>query len=146
MASAAAQMMPKEGNIDTSSCWSGVSNLIAFSKTHTALSYEFTGTTRSNIPGSPFDKTTFRCVGMVTIIDGAAPGTAVCETVDKDGDKWMSRYVGDGPKYKGEALAGTGKFEGMTFSSNTLNVGPFPVIKPGTFQNCNQQTGTYKLK
>jgi hypothetical protein len=25
-------------------------------------------------------------------------------------------------------------------------MGPFPVIKPGTFQNCNRQTGTYKLK
>ena len=146
MGSAAAQMMPKEGNFDTSSCWSGVSNLIVFSKTHSAFSYELTGTARSNTPGGLFDMTTFRCVGIVSIIDGAAPGTALCENIDKEGDKWFSRYVGEGPKYKGEALAGTGKYEGMTYSSNFLNVGPFPVIKPGTFQNCNRQTGTYKLK
>ena len=25
-------------------------------------------------------------------------------------------------------------------------LGPFPVIKAGTFQDCNRQTGTYKLK
>jgi hypothetical protein len=25
-------------------------------------------------------------------------------------------------------------------------LGPFPVIKAGTFQDCNHQTGTYKLK
>ena len=25
-------------------------------------------------------------------------------------------------------------------------LGPFPAIKAGTFQDCNHQTGTYKLK
>jgi hypothetical protein len=25
-------------------------------------------------------------------------------------------------------------------------LGPFPAIKVGTFQDCNHQTGTYKLK
>jgi hypothetical protein len=25
-------------------------------------------------------------------------------------------------------------------------LGPFPVIKAGTLQDCNHQTGTYKLK
>jgi len=90
--------------------------------------------------------TAFRCVGMVTIADGKSPGTAVCETVDKDGDKWFSQYVGEGAKYTGSALAGTGKYEGMVFSANTENSGPFPPVKPGTFQNCNRATGTYKLK
>lgn len=28
----------------------------------------------------------------------------------------------------------------------TAPAGPFPTIKPGTFQNCNRQTGTYKMK
>ncbi len=28
--------LPKEGNYDFTSCWSGVSNAIAFSKTHSA--------------------------------------------------------------------------------------------------------------
>lgn len=143
---AAAQGLPKEGRIDTTSCWSGVSTVIAFSKTHSAFSYEFMGTTRSNPPGGALDMTAFRCVGMVTVADGKSPGTAVCEAVDKDGDKLFSQYVGEGAKYTGRALAGTGKFDGMVLSSTTENTGPFPTVKPGTFQNCNRATGTYKMK
>jgi hypothetical protein len=142
----AAQALPKEGRLDTTSCWSGVSNTIAFSKTHTALSYEFMGTTRSNPPGGAWDMTAFRCVGLLTIIDGKSPGTAICEASDKDGDKWMSQYVCESGKCSGTALAGTGKYDGMVFSANTENSGPFPPVKPGTFQNCNRAIGNYKLK
>lgn len=143
---AAAQGMAKEGRLDVSSCWSGTNSVIAVSKTDLAFSYEMTGTTRSNPSGGAFDMTTFRCVGIVTAIGGKSPGTAVCESVDKDGHKWFAQYVGDGPKYTGTVLAGAGKYEGMTATFNTENVGPFPTVKPGTFQNCNRQTGTYKLK
>ena len=59
--SAFAAELPKEGSYDFNSCWSGVSNVITFSKTYTANSYEMTGTTRSNPPGGIFDKSTFRC-------------------------------------------------------------------------------------
>jgi len=31
-------------------------------------------------------------------------------------------------------------------SVTAQGLGPFPMIKPGTFQGCNHQTGTYKLK
>ena len=40
--SAFAADLPKEGSYDFTSCWSGVSNPIAFSKTHFAYSYEMT--------------------------------------------------------------------------------------------------------
>jgi hypothetical protein len=50
--------LPKQGNYDITNCWSGVSNAIAFSKTHTTSSYELTGTSRSNPPGGPFDMLT----------------------------------------------------------------------------------------
>jgi len=60
--------LPKEGSFDFNSCWSGVSNVITFSKTHTANSYEMTGTTRSNPPGGMFDKSTFRCVGLKCLV------------------------------------------------------------------------------
>ena len=39
--------LPKEGSYDYTACWSGVSNMIRFSKTHTGSSYELTGTIRS---------------------------------------------------------------------------------------------------
>jgi hypothetical protein len=144
--SAAAQTIPKEGNYDFSSCWSGVSNVVAFSKTHSALSYEMTGTSQSNPPGGLYDKTSFRCVGMNYGFDGKMTGTVVCESVDKDGDKSLTHFAIEGPNAKRTAISGTGKYEGMVSSGTSVTTGPFPVIKPGTFQNCNRQTGTYKLK
>lgn len=144
--SAAAQTLPKEGRVDISSCWSGASNIIAFSKTHMAFSYEFMGTTRSNPAGGLLDMTTFRCVGMGSLIEGKPQGSAMCETIDKDGDKTFAQYVGGGQKFVGTTLSGTGKYEGMVATYDTENVGPFPTLKPGTLQNCNRQIGTYKMK
>jgi len=68
--SALAGELPKEGNYDYTACWSGVNNVITFSKTYTGSSYESTGTVRSNPPGGLFDKSTFRCVGMSASLDG----------------------------------------------------------------------------
>ena len=45
-----------------------------------------------------------------------------------------------------ETVAGTGKFEGITSTIDVVPLGPFPVVKPGTFQNCNRQSGTYRMK
>jgi hypothetical protein len=141
-----AQTLPKEGNYDFTSCWSGVLTPIAFSKTHFAYSYEHTGSTRSNPPGGMFDKNTFRCVGMMASFEGQNSGRTVCEAIDKDGDKRLTHFAtsSDGTTIR-ETVAGTGKYEGIVESGSGAPLGPFPVIKPGTYQDCNQQTGTYKL-
>ena len=144
--SAFAADLPKEGRYDFNSCWSGVSNLINFSKTHSAFSYEMMGAIRTNPPGGLFDKSTFRCVGMNRSFDGKVAGTTVCESVDPDGDKRLSYFSAQDGKVVRENVAGTGKFDGMVASGTVEPLGPFPVIKPGTFQDCNHQTGTYKLK
>ena len=138
--------LPKEGSFDFNSCWSGVSNVITFSKTHTANSYEMTGTTRSNPPGGIFDKSTFRCVGMNASLDGKTTGSNVCEAIDADGDKRLSYFsTGDGKTTRTQ-VAGTGKYDGMVMAGTVEPLGSFPVIKDGMFQSCNHQTGTYKLK
>src|SRR5215475_10516314 len=90
--SALAGELPKEGNYDFTSCASGVANAITFSKTYTASSWESTGTNRSNPPGGLFDKSTFRCVGMNASLDGKNTGSAVCESIDADGDKRLSSF------------------------------------------------------
>lgn len=93
-----------------------------------------------------FDKSTFRCVGMNASLDGKITGSNVCETIDMDGDKRLSYFsTGDG-KTTRTNLAGTGKYEGMVMVGTVESLGSFPVIKDGTFQSCNHQTGTYKLK
>ena len=144
--SAFAAEPPKEGSYDYTSCWSGVNNVITFSKTHTASSYEMTGAIRSNPPGGMFDKHTFRCVGMNASLDGKNTGSTVCEAIDVDGDKRLAYFSnGDGKETRTQ-VAGTGKYEGMVATGTVENLGGFPAIKDGTFQNCNHQTGTYKLK
>ena len=50
----AAAELPKEGSYDFTARWSGISNAVTFSKTHTASSYEITGAIRSNPPGGMF--------------------------------------------------------------------------------------------
>ena len=145
--SALAVELPKEGSYDYTACWTGVNNVIAFSKNHTASSYEMTGTTRSNPPEGMFDKNAFRCVGMNASLDGKFTGSGVCEAVDVDGDKRLAYFslASDGSLTR-EDVAGTGKYEGMKTVGTVHPLGPFPVIKAGTFQDCNHQTGTYKLK
>jgi len=145
--SAFATELPKEGSYDYTACWSGVNNTISFSKTNTASSYEMTGSTLSNPPRGMFDKNSFRCVGINASLDGKFTGSAVCEAVDVDGDKRLSKFslASDGSLTR-ETVAGTGKYEGMTITGTVHPLGPFPVAKAGTFQDCNHQTGTYKLK
>ena len=145
--SAVAAELPKEGSYDYTSCWSGVNTVITFSKTHTASSYEMTGTIRSNPPDGIFDKNSFRCVGMNASLGGKFTGSTVCESMDVDGDKRLSNFslASDGGLTR-EIVGGTGKYEGMTMTGTIHPLGPFPVIKAGTFQDCNHQTGTYKLK
>jgi hypothetical protein len=145
--SAFAAELPKEGSYDYTACWSGVNNVITFSKTHTASSYEMTGSNRSNPPGGMFDKTTFRCVGMNASLDGKNTGSTVCEATDGDGDKRLAYFsLGSDGKVTRENITGTGKYEGMVASGTVQPLGPFPVVKAETFQDCNHQSGTYKLR
>ena len=145
--SAFAAELPKEGSYDFISCGSSVYSAITFSKTHAGSSWESSGTNRSNPPGGLFDKSTFRCVGMNASLDGKITASTVCEATDVDGDKRLTYFsTGDG-KVTRTFVAGTGKYEGMVNTTGTVQpLGPFPAIKAGTFQDCNHQTGTYKLK
>jgi len=58
----------------------------------------------------------------------------------------MSRATSEGPTSKLDAIAGTGKYEGMVRSGTSESLGAFPAIKPGTSTACSRQTGTYRLK
>jgi len=148
VASAAlAANLPKEGKYDYNACFAGVTSAIAFSRTHSATSSEFTGVILSNPPNGPFDKDSFHCLSMGASFDGKQQGLTVCETVDADGDRRLSVFStsADG-KVTRETVSGTGKYEGMTMTGVSQPLGPFATVKPGTVQNCTRQTGTYKLK
>ena len=143
----AAVNLPKEGNYDGISCWTGTASDLAFDKEHTANSYEMVGTVVSMIPGGLGEGSTFRCVGMNTSVKGRLGGGNMCEVTDPDGDKRLNafRIEPDG-KVTREMLGGTGKYEGMTMTNTVALMPPMKASKAGTFQGCNRQTGSYKLR
>ena len=146
-ASVGATDFPKEGKYDHTACWAGASTVVSFSKTHNGGSYEFTGTTVSNPRGGIFDKWSFHCAGSWATFDKKFIGMVTCVELNLDGDKLLTFFrAGDDRKYVRETIAGTGKFEGIVMQSKLEDLGPFPAVKPGNFQGCNHQTGTYKLK
>jgi hypothetical protein len=139
--------LPKEGTYDFTACYSGTANPIVFSNATAAVGYEHSGTIISSPPGGMFDKGTFHCVGLRTSLGGKNANTTVCEVAFPDGDKLLNVFaLGSDSKTTREAVAGTGKFEGIVSSGTVVGLGPFPVVKAGTYQDCNHQTGTYKLK
>jgi hypothetical protein len=143
----AATNLPKEGNYDVVACWTGTGNDLALGKGSLASSYEMVGTVVSMPPGGFADRSTFRCVGMNTSMNGKMGGANICDVVDPDGDHRVNRFEirADGSVVR-EMVSGTGKYEGMT---QTNKVEPFPPMKEakaGTFQGCNRQSGTYKFK
>jgi len=143
----AAVNLPKEGSYDYVACWTGSGSDVAAGKDYTANSYEIVGTIVSMIPAGFGDQTTFRCVGMNTMIKGKAGGGNVCEATDPDGDKRLASFqlLPDG-KFVREFLTGTGKYEGMTLTTTVAPLPPLKESKPGNLQGCNRQTGTYKLR
>jgi len=145
---ALAAELPKEGKYDFTSCSSGVVNAIAFSETHSAFAIEETGATLSNPPGGMFDHGSFHCVGLRTMFEGKLTQTGICEATYPDGGKVLVRITvaPDGNSATREVVAGTGKYEGSVASGTITFIRPFPVLKPGTFQLCTHQAGTYKLK
>ena len=145
--SALAADPPKEGSYEFTACYSGVANPITFSKTHSVVSYEHSGAVLSSPPGGMFDKGTFHCVGLSTSFDGKATNNTVCETIFPDGDRILAKFTlqPDGTTVR-EAVTGTGKYEGVVSGGAVMSLGPFPTVKAGTYQTCNHQTGTYRLK
>jgi hypothetical protein len=138
--------MPKEGSYDYTTCYSGTSSDIQFSKSLGGGSFEYIANNRTDPPGGPFDRTTAHCVGLGIFVDSRYSNSFLCEAADKDGDKFIVRGTLEGPKGKQEVIAGSGKYEGMVRTGTSESLGVFPSIKPGTFTGCIRQTGTYKLK
>lgn len=140
--------LPKEGSYDIKTCFTRNSSLIQYSKTQFAYSYEERGTVVSTPPGGLFDGELVRCVGMTAVVDGKRSGGSFCEAVAKDGDKRLSQFTYDSSgKLVREALAGTGKYDGMVLTGSTVKaIGSAPVLGTGTSEACNQQTGNYKLR
>jgi hypothetical protein len=143
-----ASEMPKEGKYDYFSCWSATNNVMPLPDETVAIGYDLTGSTRAVTPGGMFDKNTFHCIGAGTMRDGKTIGSrTACMAIDADGDKRVAIFTNENGKDTRHDVTGTGKYKGMEITDPVVeNLGPLPVVKEGTTQACNHQTGTYKLK
>jgi hypothetical protein len=149
----AATEVPKEGTYDYIACWSGTVSEMKLSGGAVARTVEFTGAIHAKDPGSIFDNNSFRCMGVGVITTGKmnagiTTGQNICTAIDQDGDTRTASFTtGEDGKTVRKELGGTGKFDGMVTSNQTIEqLGPMPTIQPGTLQSCNHQTGNYKLK
>src|SRR5262245_47100644 len=79
---AISQSLPKEEKYEITSCFAGVSNVLTFSKTQSASTWEVSGASLAATPGTLYDKTSFRCVGMTLNNEGKSTARYVCETTD----------------------------------------------------------------
>lgn len=139
--------LPKEGSYEHTTCFTRNSTRIDYSKTHFGYSYEETGTSVSNPPGGLFDNEVVRCVGVTISLDGKRSGSSLCEATAKGGDTRLTHFWYDGSgAFQREAVAGTGRYDGMVTTGTVKPVGPTQQVKPGTVTFCNLGTGTYKLK
>lgn len=146
-AASAAQDLPKEGKIAYTGCCSGALKSVAMSKDSAAWSFEMTGETVADKRGGIFDHGSFQCEGAGYRAGKATTNHLTCVAVDPDGDKHMESYtLGKDGKYHRKELGGTGKYVGLETHASLQHLGPFPTIKPGTFQDCNHVVGTYKMK
>ncbi len=144
---AAAADLPKEGSYDYTTCFTRTITRIEYSPTHFAYIHEDLGTSASNPPGGLFDNESVRCVGMTATFDGKRSGATVCEGVAPNGDKRLTRFwYDDKGEYQREAVAGTGRYDGLVTTGSIKAVGQTERIRPGVTRYCNQGTGTYRLK
>ena len=128
-------------------CWGGKSTTIVHSKDYVAAGLHMTGTSRSNVDGGAFDQMSLECVGVFRSEKGAPTADAVCEYLDKDGDKllgYAERTGVAGGKWR--FVSGTGKYAGISGGGEYEYLGRFPRIRDGHVQGCNRAAGNYELK
>lgn len=147
MSASAAVNLPREGKYDTTLCVGGSLPTLAHSESHVSGVLDLYGPMIGNLPnGGLYHLNGIRCTGVWAVINGVYTENGYCETSDPDGDKQFGQYANDGKGGKWQVLSGTGKYAGMTASGIYMPVGQFPSQGPGTLQNCNRATGSYRLK
>ena len=141
--------IPKEGNYEFDFCFVGhARNLAAADKVFVAH-YDVVANLKTSPPGRPFDRVGSLCYGTYVNLNGRQQEFGVCELTDLDGDKWWMEYHGnaDGAGGTYNAAHGAGKYEGMTLRGEyRIDNAWGSASKEISFQGCNPNKGTYKLK
>jgi len=141
--------MPKEGSYEFDFCPIGRGKTFSAGDKLFFIHYDLDAVLRSTPPGRAFDRMGARCLGIYSNLSGRQQEAGMCELTDLDGDKWWMEYRGN-PDGKGGTYTsahGTGKYEGMILRGEyRIDNDWGSISKEVSFQGCNPNKGTYKLK
>jgi hypothetical protein len=139
--------LPQEGKLDFDLCFAGTVQHTEVGPQHAVGSFESLGSIYSRVAAGPFDRQGVRCLGTYQLVEGKHLGVGYCIHVDLDGDKWIERWEA-GPDFSGTwtAIGGSGKYAGMQASGNFKPNGPVASALANSVQQCNHNTGSYRLR
>lgn len=141
--------IPKEGNYEFDLCPIGRGKIFSEGDKLFFLQYDLDAVLRSTPAGRAFDRMGARCLGIYSNLSGRQQAAGMCELTDLDGDKWWMDYRGnpDGKSGTYTSAHGTGKYDGMTLRGEyRIDSDWGSISKEVSFQGCNPNKGTYKLK
>jgi hypothetical protein len=141
--------MPKEGSYEFDFCPIGRGKTFSAGDKLFVMNYDLDAVLRTTPPGKAFDRVGARCFGIYSNINGRQQEAGICELTDLDGDKWWMDYRGnpDGAGGTYTAAFGTGKYEGMTLRGEyRIDNNWGSISKEVSFQGCNPNKGTYRLR
>lgn len=134
----------EEGKIARRGCGSGTLTVLSLEESVKAFSFDMTGFSWDTEGEGFSNAATFHCVGVLKIVGGKKTTNSYCKYLYPDGTKVVeSTKIGNEGTWK--YLGGTGKYEGITGGGKTTTVTKAKPIIKGTFQSCNESTGTWKL-
>ena len=141
--------IPREGTYEFDFCVIGRGKSLGDGKPLFLLHYELDANVFSVPQGKAFDRMGSRCYGQYFSLNGVPREQGICELTDLDGDKWWMDYRGnaDGTGGTYSAAQGTGKYEGVAIKGEYRLDNNFGQASSElSFQGCNRNKGSYKLK
>jgi hypothetical protein len=141
--------IPKEGSYEFDFCPIGRGKTFSAGDKFFVINYDLDAILKTTPPGRAFDRMGARCYGIYANVNGRQQEAGFCELTDLDGDKWWMEYRGnpDGAGGTYTAAYGTGKYDGVTIKGEyRIDNAWGSISKEVSFQGCNPNKGTYKLK
>ena len=134
----------KSGEVITNTCVSGeILSSTEIAPKQSIITAKYVGVVKTIPSGGIFDLVSYTCHGTISTV-GAPAVFNHCVYLDKDGDKFATRYTGiPGSGGNAEILGGSGKFTGMKGGSETkvTRLTSFP----GTISACVDGQWKYTL-
>jgi hypothetical protein len=142
--------LPKEGNGNTTAYYTGSGKRLDAGKDYAVLTYDVLGVSMNDAGQGFMHGTSVRCMGSIPAMKGAYDNEhGICIVLDKDGDQVFIQYtaagrLGASGKVNGTYVGGTGKYAGISGSSESTRT-PLRPVEAGMIHSVSKTTYKYKL-